>query len=86
MIFIVSFRKTMKKDTFAVYVTSLVLVLYAVVAYSELSYQFVFLVFTLSPVFILWMVYSVLKSPDEPTRTFDEYFYMDRDIKPMKRF
>lgn len=78
-------KDVMKRDTFAVYVTSLVLVLYALVAYSEFSYRFVFLIFTISPVLILWMVYTVLKSPDEPTRTFDDYFYMDSDKRPMKR-
>lgn len=78
-------KNDMKKDTFAVYVTTLVLIVYAVIAYTELSYRLVFLLFTISPVLILWMVYSVLKSPDEPTRTFDEYFYMDSDKKPMKR-
>lgn len=74
----------MKKDIFSVYVTSLVLVLYAIIAYTELSYRLVFLLFTLSPVLILWMVYAVLKSPDEPTRTFEDYFYMDSEQRPMK--
>ena len=74
---------TMRKDIFAVYLTSTVLVIYAVVTYSEFSYRLVFVLFTLSPVLILWMVYSVLKSPDEPTRTFDDYFYMDSDKKPI---
>lgn len=74
----------MKKDTFSVYVTTLFLVLYTLIAYTELSYRLVFLLFTVSPLLILWMVYRVLTSPDEPTRTFTDYFYMDADIKPMK--
>lgn len=74
----------MKKDTFAVYVTSLFLLVYSFMAFSELSYQLVSAMFTISPILVIWMVYRVLKSPDEPTRTFTEYFYMDADIKPTK--
>jgi membrane protein implicated in regulation of membrane protease activity len=74
----------MKKDIFAVYATSLFLLVYAFTAFSELNYQLVMAMFTISPIWIIWMVYRVLKSPDEPTRTFTDYFYMDVDIKPTK--
>lgn len=74
----------MKKDTFAVYVTSLFLLVYSFMAFSELNYQLVAAMFTISPVLVLWMVYRVLRSPDEPNRTFTDYFYMDSDKRPMR--
>lgn len=74
----------MKKDTFAVYVTSLFLLVYSFIAFTELSYQLVAAMFTIAPVLVLWMVYRVLTSPDEPTRTFNDYFYMDSDKRPLK--
>jgi ABC-type transport system involved in cytochrome bd biosynthesis fused ATPase/permease subunit len=33
------------------------------------------------PAIMLFMVYSILKDKKAPDRTFDEYFYMDADIK-----
>ena len=34
-----------------------------------------------SPFLVVWMVYRVLKDGVESTKTFDEYFYEDSDIR-----
>jgi len=37
--------------------------------------------FLLSPILVLWLVYSVLRYGEPSGRTFDEYFYDDVNIR-----
>ena len=42
---------------------------------------FIFVMYLLSPVLVIWMVYRVLKAQVQVEETFDEQFYQDRDMK-----
>jgi hypothetical protein len=33
-------------------------------------------------IIVVWMVYAILKSKDEPKVTFEEKFYLDAPFKP----
>ncbi len=44
----------------------------------ELSMSLIWLMFTISPALVLWMVYSVLTAPIEIKETFEEQWYQDR--------
>ena len=53
-------------------------------AYLTLIYynnDLAILLFVGFPAILLFMVYSILKDKKVPDRTFDEYFYMDMDIR-----
>jgi len=51
----------MKHDTIAVAGVSLLLLIYTMFASLELFLSFVYLIFAVSPVLIIWMVWVVLK-------------------------
>lgn len=73
----------MKKEFFAIYVTTLFLAVYTLLSYFEVSYPLVATMFVISPMMVIWMVYAVLKSSDEPSLTFEEQFYLDASFKPL---
>jgi hypothetical protein len=64
---------------FSILFATLYLAIYLTLIYFEISLAI--LLFMFSPAVLLFMVYAILKDPKEPKRTFDEYFYMDVDIK-----
>jgi hypothetical protein len=41
--------------------------------------EWIFDLYLLSPFVIVWMVMRILKDPYSTDKTFDEYFYQDRD-------
>lgn len=72
----------MKKDAFAIYITTLFLVVYGLFIAFEMPYPFIMATFLVLHIMVVWMVYAILKSKDEPKVTFDEKFYLDASFKP----
>jgi len=64
---------------FSILFASVYLAVYLAFVYYEINIALLFFIF--SPAVLLFMVYSILKDKKQPTRTFDEYFYMDEDIR-----
>ena len=70
----------MKKEIFSIWCVTIYLVIYSVVAFLEVNVKLVFLLFFLSPFFVLWMVFSVLKSKTTPEKVLkedEEWGYQD---------
>jgi len=64
------------------YIVTGVLVIYVICANSGLTFGIVMLLFLLSFVGLLWMVYSILTDDSNLSgKTFDDYFYEDEDFK-----
>ena len=58
------------------------LILFVTAIQFELSMSLIWLMFLISPVLVIWMVYSVLTAPVEIKETFEEQWYQDRpDLK-----
>ncbi len=62
----------MKHDLIAIGIVSALLLIYTVFAMLEVFIGFVLLIVGLSPVFIIWMVYTVLKHGEFNGRELDE--------------
>ena len=73
----------MKHDMIAVLTVSALLLLYTVFASLELYLEFVFLAVGMSPLFIIWMVWAVIRHGEyngPELRGEQEYGYLDRTI------
>jgi len=57
------------------------LVCYVFFLASNATLHIAVLMFSLSPLVIIWMVVNVLKQENKNRKTFDEYFYEDVDEK-----
>ena len=73
--------KWMKGSWFPITIASLYLLLYVILLCSGFGLRYALLMFSLSPLIIIWMVVRILKSPATSSKTFDEYFYEDIDLK-----
>ena len=72
----------MKKDTLAILLTTLILIIYCGLTVVEnVSYNLVGVLFVALHVLTVWMVIAILKQPYQTNKTFDEYFYQDKVIK-----
>jgi hypothetical protein len=71
----------LNKSTFAITITSLVVLSYVILSTLTANFAFVFFAMLVSQGFFIWMVISILKDDRSSTRTFDEYFYEDVDIR-----
>ena len=71
----------MKNPETPVWIVTVILLVYTVLAVFGINADAVIIIFLFSPLLVIWMVLSVLKSKEQSTRTFDEYFYDDADIK-----
>lgn len=61
------------------------LILFVTAIQFELSMSLIWLMFLISPVLVIWMVYSVLTAPVEIKETFEEQWYQDRpDLKRLE--
>ncbi len=60
------------------------LLIYVLIIALGLSNDLAFILFMLSPVLMIGLVYSVLRHGKASGRTFDEYFYDDADIRSDK--
>jgi hypothetical protein len=59
------------------------LFVYSYLAFANMLEWLVMWMFCLSPVVVLWLVYKVLTKGKASSRTFEQYFYEDRDLKPL---
>jgi hypothetical protein len=75
----------MSKSAFSVTVTTLVVILYVVLSTLPLGFGITFFAMLVSQGLLIWMVISILKDRRESTRTFDDYFYEDADIRKSEK-
>lgn len=71
----------MKNIRFPVYFTTLALLVYSILLLVAPGSVMVIVILLASPFLIVWMVIRVLKDGVESSRSFEEYFYDDVDIK-----
>ncbi len=69
----------MKKPKIAIVVATVYLLLFLLALNTGISLTIIFGMLSVSPFFILYMVYSVLKYGKPSQHTFDERFYDDWD-------
>jgi hypothetical protein len=65
----------------AIWCSTIILTLYSFLAASALTPMLVCWIFTLSPLVVLWLVFSVLMDKHQIEKTFDDYFYQDADMR-----
>jgi hypothetical protein len=72
----------MKKDKslLPVLIVTFYLIIYVFLLYEGSFLRIAFLMFSLSPVLLVWMVIRVLKRGRQSNRTFDNYFYDDMNF------
>ena len=78
-----------KTPTFAITAGSLYLLLYIIVAQLQLSQRLVLLMFALSPVLILWMIYVTIrhgKYSGEELKEGEEWGYEDKKKEDLRVF
>gem|GEM_PF-991783 len=75
------YKHTMKSAYFPVGLVTIFLVVYVVIAASGLSYFLTAMLFTISPILVIWMVFRVLKSPYNSHKTFNDHFYEDHSYR-----
>jgi hypothetical protein len=71
----------MTKVTTIISITTGMLLIYIITASVSGNFVLVFLLFLITSALFFYMVICILKDAPPPTRTFDEYFYDDADIK-----
>jgi hypothetical protein len=69
---------------YSVLIATVYLLVYTFLPFSPLSKGLFILMFSLSPLVVIYMVYNVLKFGKSPSQTFDDQFYTDADFKPGK--
>ncbi|AFL84095.1 hypothetical protein Belba_1481 [Belliella baltica DSM 15883] len=68
----------MKNHLSPVYWVTSILIIYITAIFANINLALILLVFSLSPLFIIWMVYKVLNADIEVNSTFEEKWYEDR--------
>lgn len=68
----------MKNYLFPVYLVTAFLIVYVTSIQVNLNTGLILLMFSVSPISILWMVYRVLTADVEVTGTFEEKWYEDQ--------
>jgi hypothetical protein len=72
----------MKGASISIVITSSVLVLYSGLSVIEgASFALIASLFLLLHVLLIWTVIRILKDPNESSKSFDEYFYEDKEFK-----
>jgi hypothetical protein len=69
----------MKKPKIAIAIATVYLLIFQVVLHTDVSLTIIFGMLSVSPFFILYMVYAVLKYGKPSQYTFEERFYDDWD-------
>ena len=71
----------MKNIKIPVFVTTLYLFVYAIISQVPETYRLTLLLFSISPLPVLWMVYRVLRFGKPSDKTFSDFFYEDVNIR-----
>jgi hypothetical protein len=72
----------MKDDRVPIIIVSLYLIFYTISPYLGIPFHFILLMFSLSPLFLIWMVYSILKygkPSGKKLKDGEEFGYADRE-------
>jgi len=69
----------MSKIKIPIILTTIILLIYAFSTQMEVSYSIIFTLFIIVNAAFLWMVYAILKHGKASEKSFDEYFYEDRE-------
>ena len=69
----------MNKIKAPITITTIIVLGYAFSTRLEISYSLIFFLFMLANVALIWMVYKILKDGEPSEKSFDEYFYEDRE-------
>ena len=67
----------MDKVKSPIYITTVILVVYTFLGGMDLLPALVLMVFGISPLLVIWMVYRVLRDGEASAYTFSERFYED---------
>jgi hypothetical protein len=79
----------MGKGVFSVWLVTVYLIGYSIIAFLEISVKLVFILFSLSPILVIWMVISVLKSKNVSPKALkdgEEWGYLDISKKDLNTF
>ncbi|MCA1761830.1 MAG: hypothetical protein ABR574_07690 [Cryomorphaceae bacterium] len=71
----------MKHDEAAIAIVSIIFLIYTIFASFDIFIGAVFLIFSISPILIIWMVYTVLKHGEynrEELKDGQEFGYLDK--------
>lgn len=68
----------MNSYLFPVYMTTAVLIVYVTAILAGINAAIIMFIFSISPAFVIWMVYRVLTANVEVKSTFDEKWYEDQ--------
>ena len=60
-------------------ITTIILVVYSFSTQLDISYSIIFTLFILANAVFLWMVFKILKDGQPSEKSFDDYFYEDRE-------
>ena len=71
----------MSKSRFSILITSTVVLIYVILSTLPVNFGLVFGTLLASQVLLLWMVITILKDRRTSSRTFDEFYYEDVDIR-----
>ncbi len=69
----------MKNIQFPIVITTILVLGYAIGGGLEINYTVLGLFFIAVHIAFFWMIYSILKNGEPSEKSFDEYFYEDRD-------
>jgi uncharacterized membrane protein YqjE len=71
----------MQKIKWPIAIVTIYLIIYQSAALLGFPDNTIAVMYVVSPLLVLWMVYKILKDGTPSDRTFDEYFYDDYDYK-----
>lgn len=69
----------MKKPEIAIAIVTIYLIVFQLALYMDIDIKLLFSILSLSPFFIMYMVFVILKYGKPSKYNFDERFYDDRD-------
>ena len=69
----------MSKIKAPIAITTIILVVYSFSTQLDISYSIIFTLFIIANAVFLWMVFKILKDGQPSEKSFDDYFYEDRE-------
>ena len=70
---------SMTKIKAPIVISTILLIVYSFSTQLDISYSIIFTLFIAANAVFLWMVYKILKDGKSSEKSFDEYFYEDRE-------
>ena len=69
----------MERIRIPIFLATLILLAYTISTQLNVNYSFIFFLFVLMHVAFIWMVIKILKDGEASKKSFDEFFYEDRE-------